>query len=635
GLLDTALHRAVERIPDAQIHRGPDDEGVWRSGPDEQTGAILGHRRLSIIDLSELGHQPMVDAATGCALSFNGEIFNFVALRQELQAQGVEFTSRTDTEVVLRAYIAWGAGFIERLHGMFAIALWDPSKAQVLLIRDRLGLKPIYITQIDQDGRYPSVLFASEVRGLLASGLVKRTLDPVGVSSYLWNGFVVGPNTILRGVSLLPAGSITRVSTEGKILGTESYWSLPTSTEPQSSSTEALRESITDAVRLRMVADVPIGVFLSGGVDSSAVAAIAAREVGGSGVRTFNVSFQEAEFDESSHAAHVAAKLGTEHHELHLTEAVFKDGLDDALGSLDQPTFDAVNTYFVSRLVREAGMTVAIAGTGGDEVFGGYRSFTALPRAQRFARMARHLPPSFVRTATRSAARVMSGAPGEVPPQTRWGKLDDVAATVGDMLSVYQVSYGMFTQRFLGELQVTSDPTDFGIPTERAAELRLAVSTSASIEAVALLETSLFLGERLLRDTDCASMATSLEVRLPLVDHSVLEAAAGTAYAARFEPLGQKKVLRDLAAPQIDPRQFDRPKAGFELPLGLWCRGALRDQMEAMFADDELAERVGLRGHVVRRLWRAFLNDAPGLYWSRLWSIYVLLRWTKQHHACL
>src|SRR5262245_59299346 len=618
-----------------QLHRGPDAEGFWsEAGGPAARGAAFAHRRLAIIDLSEGGRQPMHDPATGNVVCFNGEIYNYLELRPELEAAGCRFRSQSDTEAILHAYAAWGPRCVERFRGMFAFSLWDARRREVFFARDRVGIKPLYFARVTR-GEGETVLFASEVRALLASGLVERRLSPAGLATYLWNGFVIGPGTILRDVRELPAGCWLRLADDGRVLEQQRYWRLPGAGAARRTLAE-LEQALEDAVRLRLLADVPLGVFLSGGIDSSAVAALATR-VGTSKIRTFNVAFDEAEYDESSHARRVAQALGTEHHEIRLSQARFRELLEPALGSLDQPTFDGINTYFVSRAVREAGMTVALSGAGGDELFGGYRTFAEVPRAARWSRRLAPLPRALGAAAAHALARVFAGAPGEVPPQTRWGKAADVLAAKGELVDAYQVSYALFTRAFAAQLAAFPEPDEvcFGLPRERRAALASAVHGRPPEEAVTDLELTCFIGERLLRDTDATSMAVALEARVPLLDHVVIETAAGLDGATRYRPLGRKQALRSAGLRGLDPALFERPKSGFGLPLYRWIRDAARGEVDAALSDRAQCEAAGLAPAAVARLWRAYRAGAPGLYWSRIWAIFTLLRWTREQGVSL
>lgn len=616
------------------IHRGPDGRGFWRKGEEGERGVMFCHRRLAILDVREIAGQPMVDANTGTVVTYNGEIYNYQELRRELNGLGHGFLTDSDTEVLLKAYVQWGEACFQRLRGMFAFALWDPRTNEVVLVRDRLGIKPLYYAQVKFSENGAALLFASEVRALLASGLVSRRLSPLGVSTYFWNGFVAGPDTIIQDVRSIRPGTIVKVDLSGTRFRSKKFWSLPFR-RGVSSDIGALREELDHAAKIHLHSDVPLGVFLSGGIDSSAVAALCARH-SDTTLNTFTISFDEVDFDESQYARAVSRELGAHHTELSLTHGIFSNQLEDALGSIDQPTFDAINTYFVSRAVREAGITVAVAGTGGDELFGGYSSFVDIPRAAKLARLGASFPQWMLGLILSRIARRNPGT-GAVPPQTRWGKLEDVLATRGGLVELYQVFYGLFTQDFLREL--TRDgmgpQINWGLSAEFFGELGSRVKSSDILQAVSVLELSCFLGERLLRDTDAASMGVSLEVRVPLVDHRVLEEAAKIRSRIRFEPVGKKRLLRDLTLGGVNPKMFDRPKSGFVLPIAAWCREKLRDQVEDVLADKNLCNAVGLRQEAVARLWGAFQAGAPGIYWSRVWSLYVLLVWCKAHKVAL
>jgi asparagine synthase (glutamine-hydrolysing) len=402
---------------------------------------------------------------------------------------------------------------------------------------------------------------------------------------------------------------------------------------PRDEAVDKLRRELHDAMRMHMVSDVPLGVFLSGGVDSSAMAALAVAETSHE-VRTFHIGFDESQFDESAYAKQVADALGTEHHEFKLTQRHFKDQIDAALSSLDQPSVDAINTYFVSRAVREAGLTVALAGTGGDELFGGYRTFRDLPRGMGLGKLAGPAAPSL--------ALLLRGALGAsagdaIPPQTRWGKLADALDSNADPVSLYQVFYALFTRQFLQELAAPEllAGTEDGLPAGHPQALRTAIAGATPLSATSVLELALFVGERLLRDTDSASMAVSLEVRVPLLDHAVVEAALAIPDEPRFMPLGKKELLKRVAMPALDRSIFERPKRGFVLPIEVWAHDQLAADIEQVFSDKALVESVGLRAEAVAKLWQGFRGGARGIHWSRIWAPYVLLRWCRQHSVAL
>lgn len=631
GLLDADVLGAVRRANDAQSHRGPDADGFWASA-DAGPGVALAHRRLAIIDLSADGVQPMHDAATGVVIVYNGEVYNYRELRRELEAAGAAFHTKTDTEVVIQAYLRWGAASLERLRGMFAFALYDPRERRVLLARDRLGVKPLYTARVRRPGG-EVLLFASELRALLATDLAPRRLDPLGLQTYLWHGFPVGPGTLIRGVDRLDAGTSLAIDVDGLRETRKRWWSLPAA-RPPSGDVEELRAELDAAVGMRLIADVPLGVFLSGGIDSSAITALAARR-SGQAIQTFSVGFEESQYDESEYARAVARGLDTKHVAIQLSQASFTNRLGDALGALDQPSFDAINTYFVSRAVREAGITVALAGTGGDELFGGYSSFAEVPKLARIARSAGIAPRALLDLVGAAATRAAFGSGGA--PQVRWAKLADMLATRGNLLDLYQLSYGLFVPAFLRDLAPGLDwsQTRAGLPLSRARELDAAIAGSPPLHAISMLELASFTGERLLPDTDATSMAVALEVRVPLLDHRVVETLAGVDPQRRFEPLGRKQLLRDLALNTLDPTLFDRKKQGFELPIGGWIREELRDEVDAAFADRGACAAAGLDANSVAKLWSAYKSGAPGIYWSRPWSLFVLLWWCRRYGVSL
>ena len=627
GLCGHEIESAVKRMKEALVHRGPDDQGLFKSEINaEGQGVLLAHQRLSILDVSSAAAQPMHDLHTGDVLTYNGEVYNFAQLRESLGREPSQWQSTGDTEVVFKAMHQWKASAPTHFNGMFAFAYYESSKQRVYLVRDRLGIKPLYYAHVN-DGK--TLLFASEVRALLASNLIARTLDPVSLSTYLWNGFVVGPNTIVKDIKLLPAGSLATVQIDDPKIVPTSYWELPDQGDRTSNPSD-VQDALNESVEKRMCSDVPLGVFLSGGVDSSAVTAMAVK-ASESPVSTFNIAFEESNCDESAYAEAVAKSLGTDHSRIVLTETVFAQQLESAMASLDQPTFDGINTYFVSRAVREAGLTVALAGTGGDELFGGYTSFAEVPRAAAVSKRLGVLPGSLSKTLARSLMRIKSGRPGVVPPQTRWGKLSDVFEGRGDLVATFQISYALYTTDFIAQLSHRQTVVEYGL--NDLDQWREKTRNSSNLFSVSTLELAQFIGQRLLRDTDSTSMAVSLEVRLPLLDHNVVEMVAGLDDQTRFSPLGRKQMLRDLALSDLDPSIFERPKSGFVMPIDQWCRRSLSNMMTEVFEDEDLCRSVGLEPRAVRAIWRAFCEGSPGIYWSRVWAIFSLMWWCRLHRV--
>jgi asparagine synthase (glutamine-hydrolysing) len=637
GRVDEGNRTALARMNGAMLHRGPDDQGAWVSATDERGfGCLLAQRRLSILDLSPCGHQPMIDPVTGQAIVFNGEIYNYPDLRQELMNAGEQFQSSGDTAVMLRALGKWGArNAIARLRGMFAFGLWDEKSRRLVLGRDPLGIKPLYIARnSDAKGDW-SIAFASEVRAILASGLLgKPKLNPHAVASVIWNGFVVGPQTMVKGLELLATGEILEFDDSGEVRQRDRFWTFDALDRKRPAFEDEVRHAIEESVRLHLASDVPLGVFLSGGIDSSAVANLAQRQ-SGEPVHTFTLTFEEKAYDEGPHARRVADAIGSRHQEVMLSEARFLAAFKEATATLDQPTFDGINSYFVSRAVREAGITVALAGTGGDELFGGYSSFR---RLTKLARLIRFLPGAASSLAAAGVAQLakLKSSSSSVGAHSGWVKLSAMLRGGSDLRRHYQLAYALFMPDFQRELlsDECSESSD-GLSDALRKQLAAEIKGHSPLAAVSILEQRLFLGERLLRDTDAASMAVSLETRLPLVDQNVSETLNRVPDELRFEPLGKKSLLRKVGLAGLDPSIFVRPKSGFVLPFDTWIRKGAGPAMKEMLLDENRVAAVGLNSGPVKRLWESFNSGGQGLYWSRMWGIYALVDWCHRHGVLL
>ncbi|HKS16785.1 MAG TPA: asparagine synthase (glutamine-hydrolyzing) [Planctomycetota bacterium] len=636
----TPLNReALRRLSEALSHRGPDGHGFYESPADARGNAcLLAHRRLAILDLTTAADQPMVDRGRPAAMVYNGEIYNYTDLRSRLSAEGETFSSSGDTEVLFRALMKRGAAACRDLRGMFAFAWWDESARRLLLARDALGIKPLYVARNPDPNGAWSLVFASEVRAILASGLLgKPRLNPSAVASVVWNGFVMGPQTAVAGIESLSPGQFQVFDGAGRPEQTEYFWSIPAS-DPQGPRIDEaeLGRSLSQCVKSHLASDVPLGVFLSGGVDSSAVAHLA-QQASPEPIHTFTMAFEEEGYNEAPFARKISEALGTRHREVVLTESRFTTNLDRALQTLDQPTFDGLNSYFMSQAVREAGLTVALSGAGGDELFGGYTSFRHLPRLARLARVGRLIPSVAKVGAARMVAGALQKSGGSVEPQTRWAKLPDMVRAGDDLLRLYQLAYTLFVPKFQAELLaegLASDLSD-GMPPAMHRRLRDEMAGRPTLSSISALEQRCFLGERLLRDSDAAGMAVSLEMRLPLVDTGLLETVNRLDEDLRYRPVGAKAILRRVGLAGLDPRLFQRPKSGFVLPFDTWLKRHLGRQMEETMNDGSLAAAVGLNGGAVSRLWTAYRDGAPGLYWSRAWALYVLIHWCHRHRVLL
>jgi asparagine synthase (glutamine-hydrolysing) len=631
GRVGESNRAALRRMSAAMIHRGPDAEGTWESSsvPGE-VGVLLAHRRLAILDLSAAGIQPMVDPVTGDVVAYNGEIYNYQELRSRLAAGGQRFQSTGDTAVMLRALGIDGLEAVCSFRGMFALAHWSKARRELMLARDPLGMKPLYLARNpDPEGSW-SMAFASEVRALLASGLLGRPhLDAGGAASVVWNGFVAGPGTAIEGVESLWPGEWRTFDSRGREVAARRYWTFSRPGESPPLHEDELAAVLEEGLRLHLASDVPLAVFLSGGVDSSAVANLARKA--SADVQTFTLAFEEEEFNEGHVARRIAAAIGTCHREVVLTEGEFVCGLEAALDSLDQPTIDGINSYYMSQAIRRAGFTVALAGTGGDELFGGYTSFRDLPVLHGWLRRLRWFPRAALAGAATGALSVLQPAPGPVPRQTRWAKLPDMVRSP-DLLSLYQLAYALFLPDFQRRLLgPAADLLQDGLPPALRTRLLEEASHRSPLAAISVMEQRLFLGERLLRDNDAASMAASVEQRLPLVDQVLAEAVDRLPDAVRYGPVGKKAFLRRIGLRGLDPALFERPKSGFVLPYDRWIRMGLQKTMDGTLRDPDAVRAAGLQPEPVAALWQAFLDRAPGLYWSRVWAIFVLVRWCQRH----
>jgi asparagine synthase (glutamine-hydrolysing) len=638
GRMDETNRAALKRMNDAMSHRGPDGEGFWEASSDEGGwGVMLAHRRLSILDLTNAAAQPMVDPPAGNVVVLNGEIYNYVELRNRLISAGHNFQSTGDTAVMLRALSIDGRDAIKTLRGMFAFAFWNVQDRSLLIARDPLGIKPLYVAHnTDSRGTW-SLVFASEVRAILASGLLgKPRLNPLAAGSVVWNGFMVAPQTAVRQIESVMPGELRIYDKRGMERDRENYWVAARRSPLAPIDENELAQVLQESVRIHLASDVPLGVFLSGGVDSSAVANLA-QKAAGDRVNTFTLNFDEAEFSEGRIARQVAEAIGTRHQELVLTEAHFVAQLDAALDSLDQPTFDGLNSYYMSHAVREAGFKVALVGSGGDELFGGYTTFRDLPKLMRWSRATRWIPTDLRVALGRVVAGVIQPSKGAFPPQTRWAKLPDMLGRGEDPLALYQLAYALFvpaSQRKLLGGRLDRGLTD-GLPEAMYARLRSEMGSNEILTVIGLLERTLFLGERLLRDTDAASMSASIEIRLPLVDQVLVESVERLPSRNRFDPIGKKAMLRRIGLGGLNPQLFARPKAGFVLPYDRWLRSGLGKMIDGTLRDPEVIKPTGLDPETVRRLWQAFLDGAPGMYWSRIWAIYVFIRWCHRHQVYL
>lgn len=584
GSLDMAP--ALASMTDSLRHRGPDDSGHWQS-PSRLAG--FAHTRLSILDLSAAGHQPMSTPDGRYTVVFNGEVYNFRELRHGLEQKGIEFRTRTDTEVILRAYQCYGETCVRLLRGMFALAVWDEQERTCLLARDPFGIKPLYYTH---SANRP-LLFGSEVRALMAAGLVTTDLDSRALYQYFRTGSVPEPRTLLSDVHCLEAGHYARWRA-GR-LDVRRYWTLqfPPPTVSARDAAAATREALLDSVAHHFVSDVPVAIFLSGGIDSTALVALAGL-TGQHDVRTFSLSFPGVPEDEGAAASRVAAHFGTHHEDYPVDAATGKAIFSQFLGASDQPSIDGLNTFALAGFARQRGAKVVLSGLGADEIFGGYPSFTYVPRLARWDSRLSRLGP-----ARRAVGHLLERlAPG--PRGRRLGDMLGHPAGVGPAYAAFRGIYTRAESRTLARHYA-------GTPVEEPDDDRQDVTANdpTTGDAVSRLELTRYVRNQLLRESDVMSMAWGLELRTPFLDRAVVDAAGSVPAATRLRP--GKRLLLD-AVPEVPRWVGLQRKRCFQFPFDKWLDG----EWSQTFADVSRTCPV------------------PTETWYRKWSVFMLERWMER-----
>ncbi len=616
----------LKRMTSCLTHRGPDGDGRWVSG-DGRVG--FGHRRLSVIDLSAAGRQPMVSASGRYVISYNGEVYNFSDLRKTLEAAGHRFHGHSDTEVMLAAFEQWGVEeATKRFIGMFVFALWDGKTQTLFLLRDRLGVKPLYYWESGG-----MLLFASELRALLAHPAAPREVSRDSLALFLRYGYVPGPHSIFAGVRKLPPGCLlaVRPSSSPEM---RRFWDIGDvvcegSRSPffgsEADAVDALEELIRDAIRRRMISDVPLGAFLSGGIDSSTVVALMQSQ-SARPINTFCIGFHDQAYNEAEHAAAVARHLGTRHTELYMTDADARDVIPLIPDIYDEPFSDCsqIPTFIVSRLARES-VTVALSGDGGDELFGGYNRYLF---TSRFWDRLRRVP--------QPARRRLSGLLTGLSPST-WNRLFDAAtpflargalpALPGEKMHKVAALLGSQNLLSLHRTLVSQWPFPeqavLGTSGARLAALEPTIDAldvdNASRQMCHDMRT--YLVDDILTKLDRASMHVGLEARVPLLDHRVVEFAWRLPAGLKFRDGAGKWILRQILNRYVPPAFTDRPKMGFGVPLAEWLRGPLVDWAEHHLNGARLEREGYFDPEVVGRVWKMHLSrriDRSGAIWAVL-----------------
>ncbi|HEX2489232.1 MAG TPA: asparagine synthase (glutamine-hydrolyzing) [Blastocatellia bacterium] len=604
------LAEPVDRALDALAHRGPDDCGVEFIS-DERDGLTVAfaHQRLSVIDPSPAGHQPMCDEATGDWITYNGEVFNFRDLRRDLVARGLRFRSESDTEVLLKGFGARGRDAIADWRGTFAFGFWNARLRSLTLARDRLGIKPLYYYH---DG--DTFIFASEVRALLATGLTPCKISPPALDSYLAWGVVEQPLTIIENIHAVLPGHILEFK-EGRAQA-EAYWELRADRRNKVRDERGLIEEmgalLTDSVKSHLVSDVPVGVFLSGGIDSGSVMALASRGVK-SPIRSFSVCFEGQNPWERDRAEKIARRYGADHYSVPVTEGEILSILPDALRAMDQPSIYGLNTFVVSRAAARAGMKVALSGLGGAEVFAGHEFFRAIAREEQMRNRLKAAAPK-LRKAAASAIVAFSSS-------DRAAKLSALLRSDQPNEPSVKSRRHLFTPGQRLALMLANGGASPAVDDWNERQISNCANADPINQASAL-ELGGYLGNALLRDTDSMSMAHGLDVRAPLIDHKVVEKALtvpGKLKLRRNEP---EWILVDAVGDL--PREVAvGPKRGFELPFKNWLAGALRDRIESALWSPQLTKLLSITA--MQEVWSDFLRGRVS--WSRVWSFYVLGEW--------
>ncbi len=600
----------VRRMCDTIVHRGPDDEGIYARG-----AVGLGMRRLSIIDVAG-GRQPIHNEDKSIWLVFNGEIYNFLELRKELQDRGHQFYTHTDTEVIVHLYEEMGSDCIAKLRGMFAIALYDERKNSLLLARDRLGKKPLHYALAS--GRF---LFGSEIKTLLAVAPELAEIDPEGLLQYLYFGYIPDPFTAFQKIHKLPPGHLMEYT--GNEIKIRKYWDLPAyGTKAPSSEEECLEElesRLAEAVRIRLISDVPLGALLSGGVDSSIVVALMARASTGP-VKTFSIGFKAEQFNESAYARLVAARFGTDHHEL-VVDPDIEETLSFLSSMLEEPFGDSsmLPTYFVCRMAREH-VTVALSGDGGDELFAGYDRYLVALKRRRYDRIPRWLGKYYreqvhTRISSRAYGRNLAFS-ATLSARDRY--LDDIS-----MFPALQRERDLFTPEFLESIGSLPNPLlQFQHYYDDA-------PAQDDLSRLLYLDTKTYLAGDILTKVDRMSMATSLEVRVPMLDHEFVEQAASLPIDWKLRHGSRKYILKKLAQRLGVPAELlHRRKQGFQLPLVDWMRNELKEQFLSVLLEPRTLQRGYFKPETVRMLLDEHLRGRRNRS-GMLWRMLILELWHR------
>ncbi len=609
------IESVIKKMNGIIAHRGPDNEGLWKN-----EGICLGHRRLSIIDLSIESNQPFFSQDLRYVIIYNGELYNFRELKLDLQRSGHKknenpyfFKTTSDTEVILAAYIRWGNKCLELFNGMFAFAIYDIQEKKLFMARDRMGVKPFYY-YFGEEG----FIFSSEIRAIIHSGIKSFSLNKDLIGEYSLYQTVFAPNTIIKGIKILMPGYYAEYCNDKATLSSYYSPSKKNNVTQEMSYKEICdktNELLTLSVQRRMIADVPFGAFLSGGIDSSAVVGLMSK-ISEKKIKTFTIGFDESEFSESKYAKIIATKFNTDHSDINLSSIDFLNEIPAALSSIDHPSGDGINTYIVSKVTKKTGVTVALSGIGGDELFAGYDIFKRMIELQKKSWI--NSIPLFFRKSTGYLIQKSKNSVAR-------NKIEELLnqQTI-NFKSSYPLNRSIFTQKELDKLINNSDPFK---------QINSIVSEVPQIEkhllsAVSVAEITTYLQNILLRDTDQMSMAQALEIREPFLDYKLIDFVLGINDEKKY-PHTPKKLLVDSLGNLLPSEIINRKKMGFTFPWQIWLKKDLKSFCEkniTEFSNYDFCNKDG-----ILNLWKGFLNNDDTITWSRIWHLVVLNNWIKEN----
>lgn len=617
GVLSTSgldpARQSVERMLTAARHRGPDATRQHTvSLPHGHL--VLGHTRLAIIDLSHDSDQPMIDPETGSCLVFNGEIYNFHELKAELEAKGCRFRSRGDTEVLLKALLCWGTAALTKLHGMYAFAFWDALQQRLILARDPLGIKPLYYAH-----KAGSLVFGSEIKIIQASNPSELTLNQAAIRTFLVYGAVIRPTTMFEQVVELAPGSFVAADSSARMFPQKRFWSVAAHLEPSGTldqPADSVNQAMQNAVKRHVIADVETAVALSGGIDSALIAALAVQAK--ANIRLLTLAFPEKEHSEEASASLTARHVGARHDVVTVTSEDLLEQVPLATASMDQPTVDGINTMLVSKAAASLGIKVLLSGLGGDEIFGGYSTFVKLPLMRSYP------------TALKQAALLRRRL--SLSPQPQFNKLEHLNGNQA-LKEMYLLQRSIRWHGASGAVETDAcPPVSYALPAEMWGDLQSS-NGSDSFHEVAGLEMQFYMANQLLRDADVFSMASSIEMRVPLLDLDLVTASMRQPGHRHVRPNSRKRLGRRLLSLACPNLRLPKAKRGFTLPWTDWLRGALRKNVEETLHDQSCHRAVGLESASCERAARDFFLRDPLVPWQQVWSLFVLFQWLDRNRG--